>query len=69
MLSTVAGFYFYLKPIWVAAIDKPDAVVSKITLKLNDKISIGMLAGITILLGLFPNILINISRWVIQNYL
>ena len=29
MLSTVAGFYFYLKPIWIATIDKPENSVSK----------------------------------------
>ncbi len=69
MISTVAGFYFYLKPIWVSAIDKPDEAVSKIALKLSDRVSIGMLAGVTILLGIFPNVLINISRWVIENYL
>jgi len=69
MLSTVAGFYFYLKPIWIATIDKPENSVSKISLQLNEKISIGTLAAVTILLGVFPNVLINISRWVIQNYL
>jgi NADH-quinone oxidoreductase subunit N len=69
MLSTVAGFYFYLKPIWIAAIDKPENSVPPIQLKLNDKISVGVLAGLTITLGLFPNTLINISRWVVQNYL
>ena len=69
MLSTVAGFYFYLKPIWIATIDTPENSVSKISLQLNEKISIGTLAAVTILLGVFPNVLINISRWVIQNYL
>ena len=69
MLSTVAGFYFYLKPIWIAAIDKPENSVAKIQIQLNEKISIGLLAFTTILIGLFPNILINVSRWVIQNYL
>ena len=69
MLSTVAGFYFYLKPIWIAAIDKPENSVAKIQIKLNEKISISLLAFTTILIGLFPNILINVSRWVIQNYL
>ena len=69
MLSTVAGFYFYLKPIWIAAIDKPENSVPPIQLKLNDKISVGVLAGLTITLGLFPNTLINISRWVVQNYI
>ena len=38
MLWTVAGFYFYLKPIWIAAIDKPENSVPPIQLKLNDKI-------------------------------
>ena len=69
MLSTVAGFYFYLKPIWIAAIDKPENSVAKIQIQLNEKISIGLLAFTTILIGLFPNILVNVSRWVIQNYL
>ena len=69
MLSTVAGFYFYLKPIWIAAIDKPENTMAKISLQLNEKISIGTLAAVTILLGVFPNVLINISRWVIENYL
>jgi len=58
-----------LKPIWIAAIDKPENSVPPIQLKLNDKISVGVLAGLTITLGLFPNTLINISRWVVQNYL
>ena len=69
MLSTVVGFYFYLKPIWVSAIDKPEQAVSKIVLRLSDRLSIGLLAGVTILLGILPNALINISRWVIENYL
>ena len=69
MLSTVAGFYLYLKPIWIAAIDKPENTMAKISLQLNEKISIGTLAAVTILLGVFPNVLINISRWVIENYL
>ena len=69
MLSTVVGFYFYLKPIWIAAIEIPEKSVSKISLKVNEKISIGTLAATTILIGLFPDILINISRWVIQYYL
>mgnify|MGYP001375313435 CR=1 FL=1 len=69
MLSTVAGFYFYLKPIWIAAIDKPENNIAKIQIKNYEKVSIGLLAITTISIGLFPNILINISRWVIQNYL
>src|SRR5210317_2606080 len=67
MLSTVAGFYFYLKPIWVAAVEETDNTIAKIQIQLNEKISIGLLAFTTILIGLFPNILINVSRWVIQN--
>jgi len=43
--------------------------MAKISLQLNEKISIGTLAAVTILLGVFPNVLINISRWVIENYL
>lgn len=69
MLSTVAGFYFYLRPIWVAAIDKPETPVERITLKRSQILSLSALSFATIFFGLLPNSLINISRWVIQNYL
>ena len=69
MLSTVAGFYFYLRPIWVAAIEKSESPVERITLARSHVISLSLLAFATIYFGLLPNSLINISRWVIQNYL
>ncbi len=69
MLSTVAGFYFYLRPIWVAAIDKPEAPVEQIALKRSEVLSLSVLAFATIFFGLLPDSLINLSRWVIQNYL
>ena len=40
MLSTVAGFYFYLRPIWVAAIDKPEVPVEQIALKRSEVLSL-----------------------------
>ena len=69
MLSTVAGFYFYLRPIWIAAIEKSESPVEKITLSRSHVLSLSVLAFATIYFGLLPNSLINISRWVIQNYL
>ena len=69
MLSTVAGFYFYLKPIWVAAVEKTDNTIEKIKIQNSDKLVIGFLAFLTIYLGLLPNSLVNITRWMVENYL
>ena len=69
MLSTVAGFYFYLKPIWVAAVEKTDNTIEKIKIQNSDKLLITFLAFLTIYLGLLPNTLVNISRWMVENYL
>ena len=69
MLSTVAGFYFYLKPIWVAAVEKTDNTIEKIKIQNSDKLVIGSLAFLTIYLGLLPNTLVNITRWMVENYL
>ena len=69
MLSTVAGFYFYLKPIWVAAVEKTDNTIEKIKIQNSDKLLITTLAFLTIYLGLLPNTLVNISRWMVENYL
>lgn len=69
MLSTVAGFYFYLKPIWVAAVEKTDNTMEKIKIQNSDKLVIGFLAFLTIYLGLLPNTLVNITRWMVENYL
>ena len=69
MLSTVAGFYFYLKPIWVAAVEKTDNTIEKIKIQNFDKLTITTLAFLTIYLGLLPNTLVNISRWMVENYL
>ena len=69
MLSTVAGFYFYLKPIWVAAVEKTDNTIEKIKIHNSDKLLISTLAFLTIYLGLLPNTLVNISRWMVENYL
>jgi NADH-quinone oxidoreductase subunit N len=69
MLSTVAGFYFYLKPIWVAAVEKTDNTIEKIKIQNSDKLVMGFLAFLTIYLGLLPNTLVNITRWMVENYL
>ena len=69
MLSTVAGFYFYLKPIWVAAIEKTDNTIEQIKIQNSDKLLISTLAFLTIYLGLLPNTLVNITRWMVENYL
>ena len=69
MLSTVAGFYFYLKPIWVAAVEKTDNTIEKIKIQNSDKLVMGFLAFLTIYLGLLPNSLVNITRWMVENYL
>ena len=69
MLSTVAGFYFYLKPIWVAAVEKTDNTIEKIKIQNFDKLTLTTLAFLTIYLGLLPNTLVNISRWMVENYL
>ena len=69
MLSTVAGFYFYLKPIWVAAVEKTDNTIEKIKIQNSDKLLISTLAFLTIYLGLLPNTLVNITRWMVENYL
>ena len=55
MLSTVAGFYFYLKPIWVAAVEKTDNTIEKIKIQNSDKLLIRTLALITIILGILKN--------------
>ena len=69
MLSTVAGFYFYLKPIWVAAVEKTENTIEKIKIQNFDKLTLTILAFLTIYLGLLPNTLVNISRWMVENYL
>ena len=69
MLSTVAGFYFYLKPIWVAAVEKTDNTIEKIKIQNSDKLLISTLAFLTIYLGLLPNTHVNISRWMVENNL
>ncbi len=69
MLSTVAGFYFYLKPIWTASIQKSEILKIKIKISLVEKLVLLILSFLTIFLGLFPNGLINLTRWVIENYL
>lgn len=69
MLSTVAGFYFYLKPIWVSAVEKTDNTIEKIKIQNSDKLVMGFLAFLTIYLGLLPNTLVNITRWMVENYL
>tara|TARA_B000000475_G_scaffold237629_1_gene206262 strand:- start:125 stop:1213 length:1089 start_codon:yes stop_codon:yes gene_type:complete len=69
MLTTVAGFYFYLRPIWVAAVEKTENVVEKIQVKNSDKILLSVLAALTIYFGLLPNTLVNITRWMVEGYL
>ena len=69
MLSTVAGFYFYLKPIWVAAVEKTENTIERIKIQNSDKLLISTLAFLTIYLGLLPNTLVNITRWMVENYL
>ena len=69
MLSTVAGFYFYLKPIWVAAIEKSDNSVERIEISISDKFLLGFMATLTIYFGLLPDTLVNITQWMIENYL
>lgn len=69
MLSTVVGFYFYLRPIWIASIEKNDNPLSKIDISTSDKVSVGLLAVVTLLLGILPNVLINLTRWVVENYI
>ena len=69
MLSTVAGFYFYLRPVWVASIEKSEKELSIISTTLSDKLVLIILSGLTIALGLFPNTLINITRWMVESYL
>ena len=69
LLSTVVGFYFYLKPIWIATIEKVDEPIETLLIKKSEYLLIAFLASLTILFGLLPNTLINISRWVVQNYL
>ena len=69
MLSTVAGFYFYLKPIWVAAIEKSDNSVERIKISISDKFLLGFMATLTIYFGLLPDTLVNITQWMIENYL
>ena len=69
MLSTVVGFYFYLRPIWIASIEKNENPISKIDISTSDKVSVGLLAVVTLLLGILPNVLINLTRWVVENYI
>ena len=69
MLSTVVGFYFYLRPIWIASIEKNENPLSKIAISTSDKVSVGLLAVVTLLLGILPNALINLTRWVVENYI
>ena len=69
MLTTVAGFYFYLRPIWVAAVEKTENVVEKIQVKNSDKLLLGILAALTIYFGLLPDTLVNITRWMVEGYL
>ena len=69
MLTTVAGFYFYLRPIWVAAIEKTDNSIEKIKISISDKVLLRFMAALTIYFGLLPNTLVNITRWMIESYL
>jgi NADH-quinone oxidoreductase subunit N len=69
MLTTVAGFYFYLRPIWIAAVEKTENVVEKIQVKNSDKLLLSVLAALTIYFGLLPNTLVNITRWMVESYL
>ena len=69
LLSTVAGFYFYLKPIWIATIEKTDTPIETLKLKKSEYLVISTLVTLTIFFGLVPGSLINISRWVVQSYL
>jgi len=69
MLSTVVGFYFYLRPIWIASIEKNENPLSKIDISTSDKVSVGLLAVVTLLLGILPNVVINLTRWVVENYI
>ena len=69
MLTTVAGFYFYLRPIWVAAVEKTENVVEKILVKNSDKLLLSVLAALTIYFGLLPNTLVNLTRWMVEGYL
>lgn len=69
LLSTVVGFYFYLRPIWIATIEKTETPVDTLILKKSEYLIISSLAVFTIFFGLLPSSLINISRWVVQNYL
>ena len=69
MLTTVAGFYFYLRPIWVAAVEKTENVVEKIQVKNSDKLLLGALAALTIYFGLLPDTLVNLTRWMVEGYL
>tara|TARA_B100001109_G_scaffold140203_1_gene114101 strand:- start:584 stop:2056 length:1473 start_codon:yes stop_codon:yes gene_type:complete len=69
LLSTVAGFYFYLRPIWIATIEKTETPVETLKLKKTEYLLISSLAALTIFFGLVPSSLINISRWVVQSYL
>ncbi len=69
LLSTVAGFYFYLRPIWIATIEKTEAPIETLKLKKSEYFVITTLATLTIFFGLVPSSLINISRWIVQSYL
>ena len=57
MLTTVAGFYFYLRPIWVAAIEKSDNAIEKIKISISDKVLLGFMAALTIYFGLLQILL------------
>ena len=69
LLSTVAGFYFYLRPIWIATIEKTETPIETLKLKKSEYFVITTLATLTIFFGLVPSSLINISRWIVQSYL
>jgi NADH-quinone oxidoreductase subunit N len=69
MLTTVVGFYFYLRPIWVAAVEKTENIVEKIQVKNSDKLLLSVLAALTIYFGLLPDTLVNITRWMVEGYL
>ena len=69
LLSTVAGFYFYLRPIWIATIEKTETPMETLKLKKSEYLVISTLVTLTIFFGLVPSSLINISRWIVQSYL
>ena len=68
LLSTVAGFYFYLRPIWIATIEKTETPMETLKLKKSEYLVISTLVTLTIFFGLVPSSLINISRWIVRSY-